>query len=135
MVIVKATRTPAFGSYSDLVKECCCTALAIAHCQKNISGPLLDRIDIHVQVPRVDYEKLTHKRNVEDSNRTVGAKPVAVSERGTPPAYGDWFRTVRPIRLERFKSTKLSCNAEMSQTDVRKFCQILCLGAILQHHP
>jgi magnesium chelatase family protein len=55
------------GFYGDPVKECSCSAMAIARYQKKISGPLLDRIDIHVEVPRVDYEKLAGKRNVEDS--------------------------------------------------------------------
>ncbi len=41
--------------------------MAIARYQKKISAPLLDRIDIHVEVPRVDSEKLADKRNVEDS--------------------------------------------------------------------
>ena len=41
--------------------------MAIAHYQKRISGPLLNRIDVHVEVPRVDYEKLADKRNVENS--------------------------------------------------------------------
>jgi magnesium chelatase family protein len=41
--------------------------MAIACYQKKISGPLLDRIDIHVEVPRVDYEKQADKRYVEDS--------------------------------------------------------------------
>ncbi|HYL42319.1 MAG TPA: ATP-binding protein, partial [Ktedonobacteraceae bacterium] len=49
------------------VKECTCSATAIARYQKRISGPLLDRIDIHVEVPRVDYEKLADKRNAETS--------------------------------------------------------------------
>jgi magnesium chelatase family protein len=53
--------------YSDIVKECTCSATAIARYQKRISGPLLDRIDIHVEVPRVDYEKLSDKRTVEQS--------------------------------------------------------------------
>ncbi len=46
--------------------------MAIARYQKKISGPLIDRIDIHVEVPRVDYEKLADKRNVEDS-KTIRA--------------------------------------------------------------
>ncbi len=50
------------GFYGDPVKECSCSAMAIARYQKKISGPLLDRIDIHVEVPRVDYEKLADKR-------------------------------------------------------------------------
>ena len=47
--------------------------MAIARYQKKFSVPLLDRIDIHVEVPRVDYEKLADKRNVEDS-KTIRAR-------------------------------------------------------------
>ncbi len=54
--------------------------MAIARYQKKISGPLLDRIDIHVEVPRVDYEKLADKRNVEDS-KTMHARVQATRER------------------------------------------------------
>ena len=43
--------------------------MAIARYQKKISGPLMDRIDIHVEVPRVDYEKLADKRQMGDSNQ------------------------------------------------------------------
>jgi magnesium chelatase family protein len=63
--------------------------MAIARYQKMISGPLLDRIDIHVEVPRVDYEKLADKHNVEDS-KTNRARVKAARER----------------QLERFKGTK-----------------------------
>ena len=80
--------------------------MAIARYQKKISGPLIDRIDIHVEVPRVDYEKLADKRNVEDS-KTVRARVQAARER----------------QLERFKGTKMTCNAEMGPTEVRDFCQ------------
>jgi len=66
----------------------------------------IDRIDIHVEVPRVDYEKLADKRQVEDS-KTVRARVQAARER----------------QLERFKGTKLTCNAEMGPTEVREFCQ------------
>ncbi len=50
--------------------------MAIARYQKKISGPFLDRIDIHVKVPCVDYEKLADKRNVEDS-KTIRARVQA----------------------------------------------------------
>jgi magnesium chelatase family protein len=80
--------------------------MAIARSQKKISGPLLDRIDFHVEVPRVDYEKLADKRNVEDS-KTIRARVQAARER----------------QLEGFKDTKMTCNAEMGPTEVRKFCQ------------
>ncbi len=80
--------------------------MAIARYQKRISGPLLDRIDIHVEVPRVDYEKLADKRNVE-SSQTVRARVQAARER----------------QLQRFRGTKLTCNAEMGPSEVHEFCQ------------
>ncbi len=68
------------GYFSDAVRECNCSALAIARYQKRISGPLLDRIDIHIEVPRVDYEKLARKRQVETS-ATIRARVQAARER------------------------------------------------------
>ena len=94
------------GYYGDPVKECSCSAMAIARYQKKISGPLMDRIDIHVEVPRVDYEKLADKRQVEDS-KTIRARVQAARER----------------QLERFKGTKMTCNAEMGPTEVGEFCK------------
>src|SRR6266566_3737841 len=105
-MLVAAMNPCPCGFYGDPIKECSCSAMAIARYQKRISGPLLDRIDIHVEVPRVDYEKLADKRQVEDS-KTVRARVQAARER----------------QLERFKGTKLTCNAEMGPTEVRDFCQ------------
>src|SRR3989441_11063735 len=85
-----------------LIKECSCSASAIARYQKRISGPLLDRIDIHVEVPRVDYEKLSDKRQVETSGM-VRKRVQAARER----------------QLTRFKGTKYTCNAEMGPAEVR----------------
>jgi len=95
------------GYYGDPVRECSCSAMAIARYQKRISGPLLDRIDIHVEVPRVDYEKLADKRKVEDS-ATVRRRVQDARER----------------QLQRFTGTKLTCNAEMGPAEVRDFCQV-----------
>ncbi len=47
------------GYYGDPVKPCTCSNMVVTKYQKRISGPLLDRIDIHVEVPRVEYEKLS----------------------------------------------------------------------------
>ncbi len=95
------------GYYGDPVRECTCSATAISRYQKRISGPLLDRIDIHVEVPRVDYEKLADKRKVEDS-ATICKRVQAARER----------------QLQRFLGTKLTCNAEMGPAEVRDFCQV-----------
>ena len=72
--------------------------------QKRISGPLLDRIDIHIEVPRVDYEKLADKRDAENST-TIRARVQEARER----------------QLQRFSGTKMTCNAEMGPSEVRDF--------------
>jgi magnesium chelatase family protein len=95
------------GYFGDPVKDCSCSATAIARYQKRISGPLLDRIDIHVEVPRVDYEKLADKRQAETS-AMVRARVQAARTR----------------QLQRFDGTKLTCNAEMGPAEVQKFCAV-----------
>src|SRR5512132_412953 len=60
------------GYYGDPIKECTCTPTQIARYQKRISGPLLDRIDIHIQVPRVEYDKLTGER-LDESSKQIRA--------------------------------------------------------------
>ncbi len=66
-MLVAAMNPCPCGFYSDPTRDCTCSASNIARYQKRISGPLLDRIDIHVEVPRVDYEKLADKRQIENS--------------------------------------------------------------------
>ncbi len=74
--------------------------------QHRISGPLLDRIDIFVDVPRVEYEKLTEDATAEHS--------AAVRER---------VEASRERQRLRFSESKLVCNAEMGPVEVRDFCQ------------
>jgi len=95
------------GYFGAPVKECTCSATVIVRYQKRISGPLLDRIDIHVEVPRVDYEKLADKRGVENST-TIRARVQGMRER----------------QLQGFAGTRLTCNAEMGPSEVRDFCAV-----------
>jgi magnesium chelatase family protein len=104
-MLVAAMNPCPCGFYGDPVKDCSCSASAIVRYQKRISGPLLDRIDIHVEVPRVDYEKLADKRSVESSAMIRGRVQAA-----------------RERQLQRFTATKLTCNAEMGPSEVRDFC-------------
>ena len=55
------------GYYGDSQKPCTCAQGLVTKYQKRISGPLLDRIDIHIEVPRVDYEKLSGNKISESS--------------------------------------------------------------------
>ena len=66
-MLVAAMNPCPCGYFGDLVKPCTCTHTTVTKYQKRISGPLLDRIDIHIEVPRVDYEKLSGNRLGESS--------------------------------------------------------------------
>ena len=106
MLIASMSLCPC-GFWGDPVKECTCSASAIARYQKRINGPLLDNIDIQVEVPRVDYEKLADKRNAETSE--IIRKRV---------------QAARKRQLQRFVGTKLKCNAEMGPSEVRECCHV-----------
>jgi len=95
------------GYYGDPTHECTCSLSSIERYRKRISGPLMDRLDIHVQVPRVDYEKLT--------NTQLGETSSAVRER---------VEAAREEQRQRFVGTRLSCNADMGPKEIRQFCTL-----------
>jgi len=95
------------GFFGDPVKECTCSAGAITRYQKRISGPLMDRIDIFIQVPHVDYEKLTDQHRGESSEK--------VRKR---------VESARSIQNKRFKESGFFYNAEMTPLEVREYCQV-----------
>ncbi|MCY3505709.1 MAG: YifB family Mg chelatase-like AAA ATPase [Chloroflexi bacterium] len=94
------------GYLGDPIRECRCPANAAARYQRRVSGPVLDRIDIFIDVPRVDYEKL--------AAGTRGEPSSVVAER---------VRAVRAIQQERFAGTGTRLNAEMGPTEVREHAQ------------
>ncbi|MBU4360647.1 YifB family Mg chelatase-like AAA ATPase [Candidatus Parcubacteria bacterium] len=95
------------GYYSDPDRECICHPGQILKYQKKISGPLLDRIDLHVEVPRVKFEKLTSEISGETS--------AQVRER---------VEKARAVQNARFKDLKITTNSEMGAKDIREFCKI-----------
>jgi magnesium chelatase family protein len=95
------------GWHGDAEKTCTCSPAVVARYQKRISGPLLDRIDIHVEVPRVNYEKLASERHGEPS--------ILVRERVT---------AARNRQSDRFSGMRLLTNADMGPAEVRRFCQL-----------
>ncbi len=88
-------------------KNCSCLPGQIARYKKKISGPLLDRIDIHLDVPAVEMEKLTGQEVLEES--TVIRKRV---------------EKAREIQRKRFKNGGVLTNSEMNNAAIRQFCQI-----------
>jgi magnesium chelatase family protein len=103
------------GNFGNPIQECLCSALQIHKYTGKISGPLLDRIDIHVEVPAVKYVELASKRTGESSasirNRVVAARTVQASR----------FAGRQPV----------FCNADMGPKELREFCGIDRDGADL----
>jgi len=95
------------GYFGDALKPCTCAHSTVTKYQKRISGPLLDRIDIHIEVPRVDYEKLSSDR--------LGESSADIRKR---------VESARQYQRERFAGTTLVCNADMRVAEVRKFCKL-----------
>ncbi|MBA2682394.1 MAG: ATP-binding protein [Ktedonobacteraceae bacterium] len=95
------------GYAGDTERACVCPPAAVTRYAKRISGPLLDRIDIHVTVPRVQYEKLANDRPCEDS-ATIRARVEAA----------------RSKQLHRFRGTPMRTNADLEAKDIREHCQL-----------
>jgi magnesium chelatase family protein len=96
------------GYAGDSHRPCTCSHSTVTKYQKRISGPMMDRIDIHITVPRVDYEKLSDKRTGEAS-KTVRERVEAARQR----------------QRARFADINaVSSNADMRPGEVRKFCEL-----------
>ena len=96
------------GFHGDPSHECNCTPLQIQKYLGRISGPLLDRIDIHIEVPAVKFKEL--------SGHPTGEKSSQIRER---------INKARKVQLERFKDEKqIFCNAHMESKEIRKYCAI-----------
>jgi len=102
------------GYFGDATRECSCTPSNVTRYQKRVSGPLLDRIDIHVEVPRVDFEKLTEDR--------VGEPSAAIRGR---------VEAARAQQRARLDGTNLACNADMGPGEIRRYCPLDDTGKTL----
>ncbi len=95
------------GFYGDPFRNCTCPASLVSRYQRRISGPFIDRVDIFVEVPHIDYEKLTDER--------LGEPSRVVQERVT---------AARRRQLQRFENTNLTSNSEMTPAEIREFCHV-----------
>ena len=95
------------GYFGHPTKQCTCPKGAPAKYLAKVSGPLLDRLDIHVEVPQIDFKKLS------------------ADEKGEPSAeIKKRVNAARTIQNERFKGTNIKCNAKMTPAMTREFCKI-----------
>jgi magnesium chelatase family protein len=114
------------GYYGDPVKPCTCSPGTVTKYQKRISGPLLDRIDIHIEVPRVEYDKLSDQRLGEPSaviqKRVEAAREVQrrrfhVGDNHPP-------KEEAVAKSSEQDDSTITCNADMRPVQVRQFCEL-----------
>ena len=94
------------GYYGHPTKKCSCSEQAVRHYLGKISGPMLDRFDIHVEVPPVKYEELASAATAEETSAQI-AKRVAKS---------------RQIQELRYKNDNITCNAALTPSLLKKYC-------------
>ena len=104
-MLVAALNPCPCGYYGDPERACTCLMGMIRRYRKRISGPLLDRIDINIEVPRVAYEKL--------ENATLGEPSTSIRAR---------VEAARVRQRARLGPAGLSCNADMGPAEIREFC-------------
>jgi magnesium chelatase family protein len=98
------------GFYGDSQKPCTCAHALVTKYQKRIAGPLLDRIDIHIEVPRVDYEKLSGDR-MRKPSECIRARVQAA-------------RDIQQARCAKIEASDIVCNADMRVGEIRQFCKL-----------
>jgi magnesium chelatase family protein len=95
------------GFYGDPSHECMCTPPQISRYLNKISGPLLDRFDIHIEVPALSFQKLSTNQKSESS--------VDIRNR---------VNAVRAIQVQRYKDEGIYCNGQLSPKQIRKYCYL-----------
>jgi magnesium chelatase family protein len=106
-MLVSAMNPCPCGYLGDPKHQCTCSPSQVYRYRRRVSGPLLDRIDIHVEVPAVPYKEL--------SNEYAGEPSSAIRER---------VLKARSIQLERFVGEKIYCNGQMKTRHIKKYCRL-----------
>jgi magnesium chelatase family protein len=122
-ILIAAMNPCPCGYLGDSEKNCICSANQIMSYKKKISGPILDRIDLHIEVPRLNFEKLMAEK--------ISEKSADIKNR---------VEKARAIQRQRFAAIGILTNSEMSSETTKRFCQIdtpaaaLLRNAISQMH-
>jgi magnesium chelatase family protein len=105
------------GFFTDPQKECTCTPLQIQRYRSKVSGPLLDRIDIQVEVPTLRYQELASKE--------AGEPSAEIRLR---------VNAARTIQLKRFDKRQIHSNAQMGARDLKRHCAVDDAAETLLEH-
>ncbi len=105
IMLVAAMNPCPCGYFGHPSKPCTCSSKTVTHYLSRVSGPLLDRLDLHVEVPAVDFDDLSSQQKAE-SSATIKARVDAA----------------RQIQNERFRNTGISCNARITPDQLQAVC-------------
>jgi magnesium chelatase family protein len=111
VMLVAAMNPCPCGYLADPVHPCICTPVAVQRYRSRISGPLLDRIDIHIEVPAVKYRDLADRGEAE-SSREVALRVERSRER----------------QVERYRGTRIHCNSQMTPRFIKRHCELDAAG-------
>jgi magnesium chelatase family protein len=106
-MLVAAMNPCVCGFLTDPQKECTCTPLQIQRYRSKVSGPLLDRIDIQIEVPGLRYQELASK-DAGESSEVIRAR----------------VNVARAIQQQRFQKTKIHANAQMGTREIKRYCSV-----------
>ncbi len=112
-MLVAAMNPCPCGYLSDPTGKCTCSKPQIQKYRSKISGPLLDRIDIQIEVPKVQYKDLT--ANLKGTRKTKGETSLQIRER---------VNKARKLQKRRFNNLSVSCNAKMQSRHLKSFCSL-----------
>lgn len=111
MIVVAAMNPCPCGYYGHPTRPCSCTQQKVSRYLNRVSGPLLDRLDLHIEVAPVEFAHLSSRRKAEPS--------AAIRER---------VNAARAIQQKRYAGTSVRCNAELTAAMVREYCQVTEAG-------
>ena len=116
--LVAATNPCPCGNLNDPEKKCTCTPSQIAAYRRKLSGPLMDRVDLFIEVPSLKYEKLVAKDS-ENLSEKIREKVEAARQ-----IQKERFAPLDSKHLTGLKGLKISTNSEMPLKKIEKYCQI-----------
>lgn len=96
------------GNYGSKTRECRCSPTQIHNYLGKLSGPLMDRIDLHVEVDGVSFDELNSKEITEETSASIRAR----------------VNKARAIQNERFKNSHTTCNARMNKQEIALYCHL-----------
>ncbi len=107
-LLISAMNPCPCGYHGDIKRACTCMPGQISRYQKRISGPLLDRIDLHISLSLLETEKLVNSKLKSESSKSIQER----------------VQKARDIQIKRFKGSKFKSNSEMSSKAVKEFCSL-----------